>query len=85
MVSATVFASVMTPTVILILILLILIIGSRNSIKDLKAKQRIQEEKNTELFEQVNAIGVWSMAAQNIGYLPVPESESKKVYDEIYG
>jgi len=92
MVSATVFASVMAPIGILILILLILIIGSRSSIstlrddvKELKAKQKIQEEKNKELFEQVNAIGVWTITAQEIGYLPVPESESKRVWEEIYG
>lgn len=92
MVSATVFASVMAPLGILVLVLLILIIGSRSSIstlrddiKEFKAKQKIHSEKLVEIFEQLNAVSIWTMAAQDIGYLPVPESESKRVYDEIYG
>ena len=92
MVSATVFASVMAPIGILIIILLILIIGSRSSIstlrddiKGLKAKQKLQVAKNTEIFEQLNSVSVWSMTAQEIGYLPVPQSESRRVWDEIYG
>ena len=92
MVSVAVFASVMGPLCLITIVLLILIIGSRSSIstlrddiKELKAKQKLQVAKNTEIFEQLNSVSIWSMAAQDIGFLPVPESESKRIYDEIYG
>ena len=92
MVSVAVFASVMGPLCLITIVLLILIIGSRSSIstlrddiKELKAKQKLQVAKNTEIFEQLNSVSVWSMTAQEIGYLPVPQSESRRVWDEIYG
>tara|TARA_B100001173_G_scaffold273277_1_gene252232 strand:- start:988 stop:1266 length:279 start_codon:yes stop_codon:yes gene_type:complete len=92
MVSVAVFASVVGPLCLITIVLLILIIGSRSSIstlrddiKELKAKQKLQVAKNSEIFEQLNAVSIWSIAAQQIGFLPVPESESKRVYDEIYG
>ena len=92
MVSVAVFASVVAPLFIVVIILLVLVFGSRSSIstlrddiKELKAKQKLQVAKNSEIFEQLNAVSIWSIAAQQIGFLPVPESESKRVYDEIYG
>tara|TARA_Y100001970_G_C14146623_1_gene810215 strand:- start:29 stop:307 length:279 start_codon:yes stop_codon:yes gene_type:complete len=92
MVSVAVFASVVAPLCIITFILLILVIGSRSSIstlredfKDLKAKQRLHTTQISDIYDQVETIGVWAWAAQEVGFLPVPQNELDRVWDEVMG
>jgi hypothetical protein len=77
MVSVAIFASVVAPLFIMTIVLLVLVIGSRSSIstlredfKDLKAKQRLHITQISDIYDHVEVIGEWAMAAQE--YINVP-------------
>lgn len=64
MATAVILAAVGVPIFILIMVLTVLIYGSRSKIYELKVQQDLIRLKITDIYDHLNLIGEWSMAAQ---------------------